>query len=174
MATFSTTLNPTPFGAFDADTAFQGDADSMVTFVKRKLGDDILSVELTKKQIWACFEEAALEYGSIINQYQARSQMATFLGSATGSMSGSEEKYPRESLEYLARFAEPYATEAGFGGSYNSISGSIELEDGRQDYDIYEELKDGSGNLIVSSSLNPVAPPCCCMRSAQRFSRSAL
>lgn len=158
MATFSTTLNPTPFGAFDADTAFQGDADSMVTFVKRKLGDDILSVELTKKQIWACFEEAALEYGSIINQYQARSQMATFLGTSTGSMSGSEEKYPRESLEYLARFAEPYATEAGFGGSYNSISGSIALEEGRQDYDIYEELKDGSGNLIVSSSLNPDGP----------------
>lgn len=158
MATFATTLNPTPFSAFDADAAFQTDADSMVTFVKRKLGDDILSVELTKKQIWACFEEAALEYSSIINQYQARSQMATFLGTATGSMSGSEEKYPRESLEYLARFAEPYATEGGFGGSYNSLSGSIELESGRQDYDMYTELKDGSGNLIISSSLNPDGP----------------
>ena len=61
MSTFSATINPTPFGAFDTDTAFQSDADSMVIFVKRKLGDDILSVELTKKQIWACFEEAALE-----------------------------------------------------------------------------------------------------------------
>lgn len=107
MSTFSTTLNPTPFGAFDSDAAFQGDADAMVTFVKRKLGDDILSVELTKKQIWACFEEAALEYSSIINQYQARSQIGTFLGTMTGSMSGSEERYPRESLEFLNRFAEP-------------------------------------------------------------------
>ena len=58
MSTFLTTLNPTPFGFFDADTAFQSEADSMVTFVKRKLGDDVLSVELTKKQIWACFEES--------------------------------------------------------------------------------------------------------------------
>jgi len=155
MATFTTTLNPTPFSAFDADSAFQSDADSMVTFIKRKLGDDILSVELTKKQIWACFEEAALEYSSLINQYQARSQIGTFLGTATGSMTGSEEKYPRESLEFLARFAEPYATEAAVGGSYNSISGSIALEDGRQDYDIYTELKDGAGNLIVDSPANP-------------------
>jgi hypothetical protein len=117
----------------------------MVTFVKRKLGDDILSVELTKKQIWACFEEAALEYSSIINQYQAKSQIGTFLGTATGSMTGSEEKYPRESLEFLAR-------------SYNSLSGSIELEEGRQDYDIYTELKDGAGNLIVDSAANPDGP----------------
>jgi hypothetical protein len=42
MSTFTTTLNPTPFAAFDTDAVFQADADSMVTFVKRKLGDDIL------------------------------------------------------------------------------------------------------------------------------------
>ena len=158
MSTFSATINPTPFGAFDTDTAFQSDADSMVIFVKRKLGDDILSVELTKKQIWACFEEAALEYSSIINQYQAKSQIGTFLGSATGSMSGSEERYPRESLDFLNRFAEPYATEAGVGGSYNSLSGSLALEEGRQDYDIYDELKDGAGDLIIDSPLNPDGP----------------
>jgi hypothetical protein len=158
MSTFATTLNPTPFGAFDSDTAFQGDADAMVTFVKRKLGDDILSVELTKKQIWACFEEAALEYSSIINQYQARSQIGNFLGTATGSLTGGEERYPRETLEFLNRFAEAYATEAAVGGTLNSLSGSIALEEGRQDYDIYTELKDGAGNLIISSSLNPDGP----------------
>jgi len=158
MSTFTTTLNPTPFAAFDTDAVFQADADSMVTFVKRKLGDDILSVELTKKQIWACFEEAALEYSSIINQYQAKSQIGTFLGTATGSMTGSEERYPRESLEFLNRFAEPYATEAGVGGSYNSLSGSIALESGRQDYDIYTELKDSTDTLIISSSMNPDGP----------------
>jgi len=158
MSTFTTTLNPTPFAAFDTDAVFQADADSMVTFVKRKLGDDILSVELTKKQIWACFEEAALEYSSIINQYQAKSQIGTFLGTATGSMSGSEERYPRESLEFLNRFAEPYATEAGVGGSYNSLSGSIALESGRQDYDIYTELKDSTDTLIISSSMVPDGP----------------
>jgi hypothetical protein len=155
MSTFTTTLSPTPFGFFDADSAFQSEADSMVTFVKRKLGDDVLSVELTKKQVWACFEEAFLEYGSLINQYQARSQLAGLLGSATGSLSGQEQKLPRETLEYALRLAEPYASYAGLGGSYNTITGSIQLEAGRQDYDIYSELKAFDGSLVVSSSLNP-------------------
>ena len=106
MATFANTSNPTPFGAFDSDTQFQSEADNMVTFVKRKLGDDILSVELTKKQIWACFEESFFQYGQIVNEYQARSQLSTFLGTSTGSMSGSEQKYPHETLQFLERMAE--------------------------------------------------------------------
>ena len=70
MATFANTTFPTPFGIYDQESDFQSDADNMVTFVKRKLGDDILSVELTKKQIWGNFEEATLEYSAILNQYQ--------------------------------------------------------------------------------------------------------
>ena len=159
MATFSQTTNPTPFGFFDNDSQFESDADKIITFVKRKLGDDILSVELTKKQIWGNFEEALLEYGSILNQYQAKSQIVQFLGMPTtgssGTMSGSEGRYPRENLDYLTRFAEPYAMEAGSGGSYNTISGSIDLVKGQQDYDIYGNLKSSDGNLVFSSSLNP-------------------
>ena len=157
MATFSQTSNPTPFGVYDNETSFQNDADNMVTFVKRKLGDDILSVELTKKQIFGNFEESVLEYGSILNQYQAKSQLVNYLGFPTGSndktvLSGSENRYPRENLEYLARFAEPYAMEAGFGGSYNFVSGSISLEKGRQDYDMYTELKDEAGNALFDNT----------------------
>ena len=157
MATFSQISKPTPFSVYDNESQFQNDADNMVTFVKRKLGDDILSVELTKKQIFGNFEEATLEYSSILNQYQAKSQLVNYLGFPTGSngetiLSGSENRYPRENLEYLTRFAEPYAMEAGIGGSYNFTSGSISLEKGRQDYDLYTELKDGSGNAIFNNT----------------------
>lgn len=154
MATFANTINPTPFGFFDSDSVFQTEADAMVTFVKRRLGDDILSVELTKKQIWASFEEATLQYSRIVNEYQAKSQLNNWLGQATGSLSGSEQIYPKENLEYLARFAEPYAMEAGIGGSYDSFSGSIALESGRQDYDLYTELKDASGTPLFDSPEN--------------------
>jgi len=154
VATFANTINPTPFGFFDSDSVFQTEADAMVTFVKRRLGDDILSVELTKKQIWASFEEATLQYSRIVNEYQAKSQLNNWLGQATGSLSGSEQIYPKENLEYLARFAEPYAMEAGIGGSYNSFSGSIALESGRQDYDLYTELKDASGTPLFDSPEN--------------------
>ena len=160
MATFAKTSGPTPFGIFDSESEFQSEADRVVTYVKRKLGDDILSVELTKKQIWATLEEAALEFSSLLNQYQAKSQLVQFLGmpitGSDGNMSGSEGKYPRENLDFLTRFAEPYASEAGIGGSYNMMSGSIDLEAGRQDYDIYDEIKNSAGSLVFSSSLNPL------------------
>jgi len=172
VVNFKNTLNPTPFGFFDSDDAFQGEADSMVTFVKRKLGDDILSVELTKKQIWACFEESLLEYGSIVNQYQASSQLMNLMGFPTGSaVSGSvdnmgnaksynigphgyEQLLPRENHEFPLRQAEPYATEAGIGGSYDTVSGSIQLRTRIQDYDIYEDLKDADGNRLFDNALN--------------------
>lgn len=154
MSTFIDTLNPTPFGFFDTDSDFQKEADSIVMFVKRKLGDDILSVELTKKQIWACFEESFLEYSSIINQYQAKSQLANLLGGPTGSLDGVEQKFPRENLEFMLRRAEPYSMEAGMGGSYNMLSGSISLEQGKQDYDLYTELKDGAGTALFDRPEN--------------------
>jgi hypothetical protein len=176
MATFEGTAAATPFGVFDDDTEFQNEADNMITFVKRKLGDDILSVELTKKQIWGNLEESLFEYGSILNQYQTKSQLMEFMGMPTKKHSvndndellykdangdetteSTEEidsvtvdttpiyddhanKFPRSNLEYLTRFAEPYAAEAGVGGSYDIISGSIEIITGKQDYNLNVDL----------------------------------
>lgn len=154
MATFANTSNPTPFAAFDTDTSFQSEADSMYTFVKRKLGDDILSVELTKKQVWACFEESVFEYGKFVNEYMTKSQLSNVLGGSTGSLSGSEGRFPRETLEFLMRKAEPYATHAAVGGSHDIVSGSLTLTASVQDYDIYAGLKDESGNLIVDNASN--------------------
>jgi hypothetical protein len=134
MANFAQTVAPTPFGFFDADTQFQLEADSMVTFVKRKLGDDVLSVELTKRMIWACFEEAVLEYGNLINEYQLRSELANLLGMTTvfsgtivsGVLSSSvsvTNLYPRRTFEFLMRQAEPYAGYTGVGGAYDTYLG---------------------------------------------------
>ena len=152
MSSFTFTRNPTPFGFFDTDSEFQTEADAVVTFVKRKLGDDILSVELTKKQIWSCLEESFLEYSRIINEADAKSQLSNHLGYPTGS--NVQGLFPKQNLEYLLRMAEPYSMETGLGGSYNDVSGSIQLVENVQDYDIYESLKDTDGNLIVSSSAN--------------------
>ena len=151
MASFASTSAPTPFGQFDSDETFQSHADSMIQFVKRKLGDDILSVELTRKQIWACFEEASFEYSKLANEYTTKSQLSNLLGISTGSMSGSEGLYPRETLEFLMRKAEPYIAETGVGGSYNSVSGSISLVQNVQDYDIYSSLVDSDDNNIFDS-----------------------
>ena len=160
MATFLQTVHPTPWGFYDSDAQFQTDADSMVIYVKRMLGDDILSVELTKKQIWECFEDATTEWGSIINQIQLESQFASMLGMPTGSAENVANLYLRQNVEFLQRQAEPYASVIGIGGSVNSISGSISLTAGKQDYDFYTDLKDQAGvplnNQQVSGSIGKI------------------
>lgn len=152
MPSFIQTLRPTPFGFFDADAAFQAEADGMVTFVKRKLGDDVLSVELTNRQIWACFEEACLEYARHVQELKIVNELANVLGQPTGS-TDLTNKYPQKSLDYLLRMADAYAYSAFVGGSYDAQLGFIELEAGRQDYNIYTELKDAvqTGSLVVDT-----------------------
>ena len=59
--------------------------------------------------------------------------------------------YVQPNFEFIIRQAEPYASEVGYGQSLQSYSGSIKLELGRQDYDIYEELKDGDIKHIFKS-----------------------
>jgi hypothetical protein len=153
-----TTLRPTPFGFFDADPAFQADADKVVVFVLRKLGEDVLSVELTKKEIWACFEEATLAFNALMIEYQAKSNLTSLLGSPTGSLNNQTNfsqinltnTYVRPTLEFLVRQAEPYAAEVGYGGIQDTYSGSITLTVGKQDYDLYTELKDESGTPMAS------------------------
>ena len=255
MASFANTTNPTPFGAFDNDSHFQEDADSIITYVKRRLGDDIMSVELTNKQIWTNFEEAALEFSKQMNAHQAESYMSNILGLSVGNVvsykkntyghyyflkdnqtaddltqtgelvidtqplllqsqddprfvtlnkegryviadgkrqilitvetddglntgtiiyrdangnqvqadaegasttniersaspiedkkigpHGQEQRFPRETVDYLVRRAEPYASEASVGGVNDFVRGYIELSHDKQDYNIYKDM----------------------------------
>lgn len=117
----------------------------MVAYVKRKLGDDVLSVELTRKEIWACFEESVCEYSRLVHETKIVSELTNVLGGSTSETY--TNKYARQTLEYLLRMAEPYATEAYVGGSANSVFGYFDIESGKQDYDIYTDLKD-----VVSGS----------------------
>ena len=154
MTSFNQTLRPTPYGFFDADAAFQSEADSVVLFVKRKLGDDILSVELTKKEIWACLEESCLEYARHIQELKIVSELANVMGQPTGS-TDLTNTYPHRTLDYLLRLADAYAMNAGVGGNYDAKLGFINLRDGVQDYDIYDELYDSTlGTTKVIDTLS--------------------
>jgi hypothetical protein len=152
MTTFSTTVSPTPFSFFDSDTQFQSEADNMINFVKRKLGDDVLSVELTKKEIWACFEEACCEYSKHIHEMKILSELSNILGMPTGS-TDLTNKYTRNSLEFLLRMSDAYATEAYVGGAYNAQLGYFNTEKDKQDYDIYKELKDATTDAVIYQTI---------------------
>lgn len=159
--TFNTTLNPTSFGFFDADKIFQKDADKVVTFVLRKLGNDIIDVHLTRKMIWNCFEEATLSFNSHIIEYQAKSNLQHLLGFQTGSVDPNNantaemdvnltDNYIRPNMEFILRQTEPYAAAIGYGQSQDTFSGSIDLEHGKQDYDLYNDLKGPQGERLVN------------------------
>lgn len=151
MPTFVETINPTPFAFFDSDAQFQAEADGMVTFVKRKLGDDVLSVELTKKEIWTCFEEACCEYSRLVHEMKIESELINVLGLPTAS-SDMTNILPRQSFEFLIRLAQPYATEAFLGGTYDAQLGYINLLPGVQDYNIYSDIMEtvSGSNLWLS------------------------
>lgn len=161
MTNFAQTLRPTCFGFFDQDQAFQQEADGLAIFIPRRLGSDVLSVELTKKQIWACFEEATCEYGRLVNEMRTQNDLVSVLGMPTGS-TDITNAYLRPTMEYLFRLADPYASTAGVGGSYDMTLGYINLTSGKQDYSIYNDLysaeksKDNLGNIIDGLSGQPV------------------
>lgn len=156
MPKFNETIRPTSFGYYDSDPVFQKDADNMVTFILRRLGEDVLSVELTKKQIWDNFEAATRMFNAKLVEYQAISNLGSLLGAATGSVDPNtglstlnySNVYVQGTLEFLEGMAAPYSALIGYGQLTDSISGSIVLENGRQDYDIYSELKLDSGQTI--------------------------
>lgn len=157
MPNFLQTIQPTPFGFFDSDPQFQVEADAMVNFVKRKLGDDVLSVELTRKEIWACFEEACCEYARKIHEMKIQSELANVLGMPTGSFDLTNA-YPHQTLEFLMRQASPYASYAGVGGVYDSKLCYFDLQPGRQDYNIYTDLKDAVSGSNLYDSMTTKTP----------------
>lgn len=141
----------TPFGIFDLDAQFQADADRIVDFTRRKLGDPVMLVHLSSSQIYASFEEAALEFSAITNQYQAKSALAQFLGGSTGSLSGSENTYPARTLEFEKRMATPYGEEAGLNGPHPVYSASLDLQTGVSKYDL-QALLSGVGPMTGSNA----------------------
>lgn len=156
MANFNQTLNPTPFGWYDANPIFQKDADKVIYFVLRTHSDDILSSEITKKGIWSAFERATYIFNAQIIEYQAKSNLSSLLGTPTGSVSPTDpntsnlsvnlsNQYVQPNLEFFIKQAEPYAAEIGLGQSENTYSGSIKVVEGQQDYDLYTDLTDENG-----------------------------
>jgi hypothetical protein len=119
--------------------------------VKQKLGDAPLQVELTSRQIWTCFEESTCEYSNQIAKMKIRSEMLNLMGMQTGSVD-MINKYPRQTLEFLMRMAEPYASFAGVGGSVDQLTGYFNLVDGKQDYNFYTEMFSyPSGSLLFNN-----------------------
>ncbi len=152
-AALSEVTDACPIGAYSGSAAFVTGAVAQVAFVYKRLGGDVLDVEITSGSVFAAYEESCLEYSYIINMHQTKNVIGSALGSETGSFNHRGEitdgpqnyalKYPKFSFETAFRVGDTFATEAGIGGTQTVYSASIDTVSDKQDYDL---------QTIVSSS----------------------
>lgn len=157
MSSFISTLHPTPFGFWDRYQLYQQDADNMVVYVLRMLGEDVLGVELTKPMIWGDLEAATWAFNSKMIEYQNISNLSSLLGMPTGSLDQNgnnninvTDMYVQQNLEFLSNLASPYAGFVGYSQDEQTYSGYITMKAGQQTYDLYTDLVDNTGATIWS------------------------
>jgi hypothetical protein len=148
-----------PLGVYSGSVQFITGAATQVDYTYRKLGGDVLDIELTEQNVYANYEEAVLEYSYLINLHQSKNTLGSMLGAQTASFdhkgeatSGPEDialKYPKFSFETAFRIADAYSTEAVVGGRTTIYSASLDTVTDQQDYDLQSIV---SGSSALSSS----------------------
>ena len=74
-----------PLGVYADSAAFISGAASQVAYTYKKLGGDVLDIELKTSNVYANYEEACLEYSYLINLHQSKNVLSDVLGQATGT-----------------------------------------------------------------------------------------
>ena len=150
----------TPFGFFDTDPTFQDHADKVASWSATRLGYPLNDVELQDVHMYACFEEAVLEYSNQLNQYAIRDNMFLLQGSPTGSnLTG---KPINSTLGRLISIAKNYGTEAGSGGYLTYKTASIDITANSQVYNISDfnfEVAGDANKTIEIKKVFHTTPP---------------
>ena len=172
-ATGSTTDVSTgvPLGMYTGSVDFLSGAAAQVAYTFRKLGGDVLDIELSSSNVYANYEEAVLEYSYLVNTHQAKNILSSVLGNSTGSFDslgelksgslssslggkGVELKYPAMKFEYARRFGQAMSFDAGMGGTTPEYSASFDIIENIQDYDLQAIVKssaEADSNLPYAS-----------------------
>ena len=154
-----------PFGVYvspdywDSEqiAAYKTGSVEQVAFTYKKLGGDVLDIELVETQVHAAYEEACLEYSYVINLHQAKNSLPFFLGQETGSfnsdgqLTGSNAEqlanaslaFPKMQFSYAKNISLAVNSIVGVNGDEPIYSASFDIVAGTQDYDLQS---------IVSSS----------------------
>ena len=143
-----------PFGIYTGSADFLSGASLQVAYTYKKLGGDVIDIELTPSNVYAAYEEAVLEYSYIINIHQSKNSLSTFLGEATGTFDHKGERksgpeninltYPRFTIGYSRRVGDGAAAAGGFGGTVPQYSASFQPQDDIQDYDLQAIVQSAS------------------------------
>jgi len=160
--------NPASFSSF-----FCTGASDQVAYVYKKLGGDVLDIELTKEQVFSAYEEATLEYSYIVNIHQAKNILGSTLGNTTGTfdhdgtlqsgtLSSSLEgtnvnlRYPKWQFSYGKRISDGMGLEGGLGGNEKIYSASFDITDTNvQDFNL-QSIMAASGAAGAFGTTDPI------------------
>ena len=141
-----------PIGVYNSSNDFLSGAAAQVAYTYKKLGGDVLDIELKAVNVYANYEEACLEYSYLLNIHQSKNALGSALGGTTGSFahtgqfsgsaSGSDSnqganlKFPKIKFEMSDRAADYYSNKANVGGTDPVYSASFATVNEQQDYDL--------------------------------------
>ena len=141
------------------DSNFISGAVDQVAYTYKKLGGDVLDVELTVGNVYSAYEEAVLEYSYQINIHQAKNVLSDLLGMSTGTfdhtgqMTGGDASgsavnlsFPRFEFGYAERVADGISVAAGGGGNKTVFSASFAITSSQQDYDLQAVIASQADN----------------------------
>tara|TARA_R110001583_G_scaffold41108_7_gene130887 strand:+ start:10513 stop:11814 length:1302 start_codon:yes stop_codon:yes gene_type:complete len=148
-----------PFGIYTGSLDFITGAAKQVDYVYKKLGGDVIDIELTVDNVYAAYEEAVLEYSYIINLHQSKNSLSTMLGHTTGTFDYNGQMKtavsgagtPAISLRYnkfnfaaAKRAGDGLSQVGGLGGTIAEYSGSFAPATDVQDYNLQKIIQDAS------------------------------
>jgi hypothetical protein len=143
-----------PFGMYTGSAEFITGASRQVNYVFKKLGGDVVDIELTNDNVYAAYEEAVLEYSYILNMHQGKNVLSDTLGKLTGTFDHRGEildgpvsaslQYPKVILSYANKIGDGLSTMAGVGGTTRIYSASFSTIKNKQDYDLQAIVKAAS------------------------------
>jgi hypothetical protein len=162
--------NTLPLGIYSTNAEFLSGAADEVAFVYKRLGGDVLDIEITTGNVYAAYEEAVLEYSYIVNLHQSINAMPSFLGATTGTFDSDGEfasgstlsgqtpqlAYPRYNLDYFSRYGDAYSIEAGIGSTQQIYSASFSVTPNVQDYDLQAIIESSSLSNVDEATGGPV------------------
>jgi hypothetical protein len=132
-------------GFYSSTNTFLSGAAAQVAYTFKRLGGDVLDIELTAQNVYNHYEEAVLEYSYIVNLHQAKNSLGSALGGPTGTFDHTGDitagtdvalKYPKFQFDYAFRVADKFSTESIVGGTQPLYSASFNRVTDQQVYDL--------------------------------------
>ena len=152
--TYTDVSGSVPFGMYTGSSGFLSGASAQVGFIYRKLGGDVVDIEITTANVYSAYEEAVLEYSYIVNLHQGKNILSDALGDTTGTFDHKGEltagpinanlRFTKFKLAYANRIGDGLSMMAGQAGTTPFYSASFETESDKQDYDVQSILSSSS------------------------------